>query len=231
MIRNHAMEVSSNELLWLVTAGIVFGWPAMQRILQRENIYGELCPGILVSKCDEATIKYNAIFNAGSFGSTGGALLFGIFFDKFGPRSSSVLGHATLLLGLLLFAFSSNDRTCLLLRSCVLGHAVCHVCPIVSVPVDLDAVVDMFLPAYLFIGLAGSTIQLAVLPVCNEFKHPSIFLTTYSAIYAGSALIFTVFEVRSRLLPHRYMSQLRCFCCGCPRWCQNRAAMATNPFS
>jgi MFS family permease len=171
----------------------------MQRILQRENIYGELCPGIPVSKCNEATIKYNAIFNAGSFGSTGGALLFGIFFDKFGPRWSSVLGHATLLLGLLLFAFSNNDRTslfCFVPTRFGADRDLNAACPDTVCPL-----VDMFLPAYLFIGLAGSTIQLAVLPVCNEFKHASIFLTSYSAIYAGSALIFTIFEVRWTIRP------------------------------
>ena len=53
----------------------------------------------------------------------------------------------------------------------------------------------MFLPGYLFLGLAGNPIQLAVLPACNEFKHAASLMTAYSAVYAASSLIFTVFEV------------------------------------
>lgn len=63
---------------------MVYGWPAMQSVLEREGVYGGLCPGEPISKCNKATIKFNEIFNAGSFAATGGGIVFGMLFDRFG---------------------------------------------------------------------------------------------------------------------------------------------------
>lgn len=55
----------------------------------------------------------------------------------------------------------------------------------------------MFLPAFLIMGLAGSPIQLAVLPCCNEFRLPAVAMTIYSGVFAAAALVFPLFEVSS----------------------------------
>lgn len=60
----------------------MFGWPAMQSVLESEGVFGNLCPGVPVENCNKATVKFNEIFNAGSFGSNGGSLVFGILFDR-----------------------------------------------------------------------------------------------------------------------------------------------------
>lgn len=57
--------------------------------------------------------------------------------------------------------------------------------------------VDMFLPAYLLMGMSGKPTQLSVLSCANEFPNPSLIMTIYSGVYSGSALIFSLFEVRS----------------------------------
>lgn len=87
----------------------MYGWPALLHVLHGEGVYASKCPGVPVADCDAASIKYNMIFTAGSFGSTGGALLFGLLFDRYGPRFSSVLGHALMIAGVIMFAFSSNE--------------------------------------------------------------------------------------------------------------------------
>lgn len=110
MFRCNASRRECVHRVFSAPAGIVFGWPAMQALLEREGVYADLCPRVPVADCNAASLKYNAIFNAGSFGSTGGALLFGVLFDKFGPRLTSIVGHAMLIAGLIMFAFSSNHR-------------------------------------------------------------------------------------------------------------------------
>ena len=80
----------------------------MQDMLQSEGVYGDLCPGVDVKDCNAATIKYNAIFNAGSFGNTGASFLFGLLLDVAGQRTTNAIGHAMLITGMLIFAFSSN---------------------------------------------------------------------------------------------------------------------------
>ena len=59
-----------------------------------------------------------------------------------------------------------------------------------------DPAVDMFLPAYLLMGMSGKPTQLSVLSCANEFTNPSLIMTIYSGVYSGSALIFSLFEVR-----------------------------------
>ena len=90
-------------------AGVVFGWPSLQRILESEGVFVQKCPGVSVIDCNAAAIKYNTIFTAGAFGATGGSLLFGLLFDRYGPRVSSIFGHIMMIMGVLMFAFSSNS--------------------------------------------------------------------------------------------------------------------------
>ncbi len=90
----------------------MFGWSALQRVLEAEGVFANLCPGVPVANCNAATIKFNAIFTAGAFGASGGALVFGMVFDRFGPLASSILGHSMLILGAFMFAFSNSSGTC-----------------------------------------------------------------------------------------------------------------------
>ena len=80
------------------------------RLLQRRGFYAELCPDSDVGDCDAAKLKYNAIFTAASAGTTAGALVFGLVFDRIGPRYTSILGHALLVLGMMLLTFSTQSR-------------------------------------------------------------------------------------------------------------------------
>lgn len=55
---------------------------------------------------------------------------------------------------------------------------------------------SLFLPSFLLLGLGGAPIQLAALPLCNEFtRHAPTALATYSGLYTASALIFSLFLV------------------------------------
>lgn len=100
---------SLNDIAAPGAGGVIFGWPSLQRILESEGVFAQKCPGVPVTDCDAASIKYNTIFTAGAVGATGGMLFFGYLFDRFGPRVSSVVGHLMMLTGVLMFAFSSNS--------------------------------------------------------------------------------------------------------------------------
>ena len=162
----------------------------MQDMLQSEGVYGDLCPGVDVKDCNAATIKYNAIFNAGSFGSTGGAILFGILSDRFGSRASSVLGHSLLLIGCVMLAFSTSTSESPQMGVTLARFSNCNSQPTKSCPAA-----DMFLPAYLLLGLGGNPIQLSCLPICNEFKRSATAMTVYSGVVAASASVFGVLRV------------------------------------
>jgi MFS family permease len=92
-------------------AGIVFGWPAMLSMLQHEGVYQHFCPNEPVSDCNQASLRFNAIFNAGSFGNTGASLVFGWLLDRCGQRVTSLVGHILMIVGVLLFSFSTDSRT------------------------------------------------------------------------------------------------------------------------
>ena len=88
----------------------MFGWAPLMRVLQHQGFYAGQCPNSTIGDCDSAKLKYNAIFTAGSFGATAGALVFGLVFDRIGLRWSSVVGHCLLCSGILMLTFSTNKR-------------------------------------------------------------------------------------------------------------------------
>jgi MFS family permease len=116
-------------------AGIIFGWQSLLEVLKRDRVFAGYCPDAPAVWCPEANLKFSEIFTAGSFGSLGGGLLFGIVLDRYGPRVSSMLGHAMLLLGSLLFALSTDRFQAFLPAYLLLGLsgtpiqlAVLHIC-------------------------------------------------------------------------------------------------------
>jgi MFS family permease len=163
----------------------VFGWPAMLSMLQNEGVYGHFCPNQPITDCNEATIKFNAIFNAGSFGNTGASLVFGWLLDRFGQRVTSVVGHLLMIMGVLLFAFSSNSR----------GLFGWHISTRSGSGFCSHVTDDFFLEGYLLIGIAGNPLQLAVLAFCNEFENASTAMSVNCGVFAASSALFMILKV------------------------------------
>eukprot|EP00736_Rhodelphis_marinus_P000015 Rmarinus@m.2423 len=89
-------------LFGLLFDGVIFGWPALQLILEREGVYGNLSE-------DEQTSRFVLIYNlaAGLFAM--GALPNGMIVDALGPARSTALSGFLLVAGFLLFGFSDSD--------------------------------------------------------------------------------------------------------------------------
>eukprot|EP01088_Endostelium_zonatum_P006297 TRINITY_DN1840_c0_g3_i1.p1 TRINITY_DN1840_c0_g3~~TRINITY_DN1840_c0_g3_i1.p1 ORF type:complete len:513 (+),score=75.56 TRINITY_DN1840_c0_g3_i1:75-1613(+) len=92
----------------LLCSGVIFGWPPLLLVLQKEKIYSDLCPINQPNTCDEQEEKLNLIFVVASTCFSCCVLPLGWFLDWAGPRLSLAVGSAMFLAGCLLFGFSSN---------------------------------------------------------------------------------------------------------------------------
>jgi MFS family permease len=72
-----------------LVAGVVFGWPAMDRILIAEHVYSAM-------SSDDRTLKLNFIFTVACGAASGGGLVFGPILDRVGPLLTALIGCVTL---------------------------------------------------------------------------------------------------------------------------------------
>eukprot|EP00124_Ichthyophonus_hoferi_P005305 Ihof_evm5s736 gene=Ihof_evmTU5s736 len=98
--------VASAVVISLFTAGIIFGYAAIQPIFITEGAYGYMCEDGKTG-CVDQVLMLNLMFFIASIALSISALM-GIVGDYIGPRLMSVTGTVFEIIGLLLMAFSSD---------------------------------------------------------------------------------------------------------------------------
>lgn len=89
--------------------GLSGGWPPLEVILIGEKQYFQLCQNSTgLSSCPAQTGRLNSIFSTSTALSMGSSYPFGLFFDKFGPRSTLFLSSLLFVAGSVVFAVSSS---------------------------------------------------------------------------------------------------------------------------
>lgn len=87
-----------------LTAGVIFGWPELETIFEREGVYEDHCDADDKARpCAKQVLFFNMIFTVGVFCNNAAPLLTGIFLDKFGPKLTSLLSVFLFMGGCALF--------------------------------------------------------------------------------------------------------------------------------
>eukprot|EP01113_Clastostelium_recurvatum_P034784 TRINITY_DN4764_c0_g1_i4.p1 TRINITY_DN4764_c0_g1~~TRINITY_DN4764_c0_g1_i4.p1 ORF type:complete len:494 (-),score=93.11 TRINITY_DN4764_c0_g1_i4:915-2396(-) len=81
-----------------LTAGIVMGWPAFQRLLIDNNVYSNLCTEGQ-APCNAQVLQMNSIYDAGIFANTGSPVLTGVILDRFGPKRTNIISSILFIAG------------------------------------------------------------------------------------------------------------------------------------
>jgi hypothetical protein len=91
-----------------LSTGIVYGWPALLPILEREGMYVELCNG--TETCADRNTRFNAVYTSGITANICSYLLFGIILDKVGPLKTAIIGASMSGCGILLLGFATEYK-------------------------------------------------------------------------------------------------------------------------
>lgn len=89
-------------------SGLIFGWGALQLLLEREGVYSELCDGDDDEQCSARRSRFALLFTIGVLVGTWGSIVSGVIVDKFGSQGALVLAGLGVSLGLLQFALAGD---------------------------------------------------------------------------------------------------------------------------
>ncbi|MCJ1311055.1 hypothetical protein MMC25_004725 [Agyrium rufum] len=164
------VQVSFAVVYCLFSSGIVFGYAAIKPVLVREGVYRDLCPEGEARRvdqtCYEQEIRLNLMFTIAAVATNVCALLVGIVLDRYGPRSSSIVGCFSLVLGSLLLAFAAQ--------------------------IPFDA----YIPGYLFLALGGPFIFISSFQLSNTFPQNSgLILALLTGAFDSSSAIFLIYRL------------------------------------
>jgi len=147
-------------------SGIIFGWPALERIMTTYGVYSDRCNPNEAEPCDAQKLAFSLVYTIGVFLNTVAPVVMGYFMDRYGPKLTNMFGCTLLSIGLMLFS--------------------------VSLLYD----VDLFLLAFSFLGFAGPDFQLSVFHLSGLFPgYESSIMSAYSAAFPFSGVVFPLFEV------------------------------------
>lgn len=166
--------------LSLTLSGIIFGWPAVELMLEREGVYHYLCVAANDTApvggangtstngggaCLEQVAMFNLIFVIASTGFACAVLPFGIVLDRFGPKVSALLGSSLIGAGTVLFAFSNPPTF------------------------------DVYIPSYLLIAMGGPPLVFSFMHLSNLFpSRKGTIITLLNVALDASALVFVLLE-------------------------------------
>ena len=150
----------------LLSSGVVFGWPSLLVILQREGVFMELCDDG-ESDCSARLLRLSGVFSAAFFSLLASRLVFGVVLDKFGPKVCSVCGLLCCALGAALFAVASSTSG-----------------------------VETFEIGYGLLGFGGPGVHVSSFHLSNLFakRKRRLIISTFSGIFSASGLLFIVFR-------------------------------------
>jgi len=177
----HAATRTGNHLIVLfgsiqsfLNAGLIFGWPALVVVLQREGAYSELCPMDVTlgtsarGDCEAQRQRFSTLFIVAQAVFSFCAFVVGILLDKLGPRILSSTGSILVTAGLVMLAFSDSKE------------------------------LDMFMPGLSLMCLGGISVHLSWFHVSNLFPSRRKTITSMVVgVFTMSGLVFVVYEALS----------------------------------
>jgi MFS family permease len=98
----------------LTFTGVIFGWPPLQLVWERESLYAEQCTTAgEAMPCAAMKNRLNLMYTIAATCAVLATLPNGAFLDRFGPRATSALAACFAVIGSLLLAFSDSapDRS------------------------------------------------------------------------------------------------------------------------
>jgi MFS family permease len=102
------------------TTGLIFGWPALVKILKDEGLYASLCEDGEVD-CAARKTRFSFMFFVAQSNLYGCMGVWGILLDRFGPRKISVTGMFIAVVGLTMFASATEANDIFLPALVVMG--------------------------------------------------------------------------------------------------------------
>jgi len=102
------MLVLFAALISLLTSGLIFGWPPLLLLLNKDGVYSELCADPN-AECPEREGRLTAIYTAGSSCFALTVWPMGAVMDYMGPRFSATLGSGLMLAATLLISISDSQ--------------------------------------------------------------------------------------------------------------------------
>lgn len=105
------LQISTALLYCLFSVGICFGFAALKPILIASGVYSKLCihaEGVH-SQCIEQEITLNQMFTWAAVGTNVSAFPIGLLLDRYGPRTTSIIGSLLILLGSIGLAVASEQ--------------------------------------------------------------------------------------------------------------------------
>jgi len=153
----------------LGVSGVLFGWPALLLILQKEGVYRERCDEPADAPdafCSAQDLRLNLVFTMGVVSTMVFSPVTGAILDRWGPRRTAAGGSVLFALGCLLFAES--------------GWLPFDSLPLSSICLSVGG------PAFYL-----SSMHLSRLSP----PHSATIVTLFSACFDSSSLVFLLFEV------------------------------------
>ncbi|KAJ1629848.1 hypothetical protein T492DRAFT_840473 [Pavlovales sp. CCMP2436] len=93
-------------------SGVVYGWPAMRRILRRNRVLAEGCTFDPATgepfACNAQELRLGLVYTLGSYANNFSRFPIGIALDRVGPRVTVLGSCVTFALGAFVFAFTGN---------------------------------------------------------------------------------------------------------------------------
>lgn len=86
-----------------LTSGIIFGWPALQLILLKDDTFESHCGDDTMRPCKAQSMYFNTIYTSAIFANNISPLFMGAFLDKFGPKLTNLVGFVLFFIGCIPF--------------------------------------------------------------------------------------------------------------------------------
>ncbi|KAJ3160670.1 hypothetical protein HDU86_000429 [Geranomyces michiganensis] len=105
----------------LASAGVIFGFQSLRPALVSSDVYSDLCRPEETQPCTAQILKLNLIFAVASTGANVASLPIGACLDRFGPRTTVLVGSFLCFLGNILFGVSGPSFDAYLVGFTMLG--------------------------------------------------------------------------------------------------------------
>jgi len=93
-----------------LTAGVIFGWPELEKIFVNQGVYADHCDADDKDvPCKAQVLYFSRVYTVGVFANNAAPLLTGLFLDKFGPKLTSLASVFLFMCGCGLFAIPSPN--------------------------------------------------------------------------------------------------------------------------
>ncbi|MCJ1362390.1 hypothetical protein MMC16_001493 [Acarospora aff. strigata] len=168
------LQVAVAVIYCLLSAGIVFGYAALKPVLVKEGVYKDRCreEGVHpqsdggLRTCYEQEIRLNLMFTVAAVATNVCALPVGTILDRYGPRTSGIVGSILLATGALFLSFAA------------------------LLPFD------GYIPGYLFLALGGPFVFISSFQLSNTFpNHSGLILALLTGAFDSSSAVFLIYRL------------------------------------